>query len=564
MSIFRNEEEMRKFAMHLLGEGREVSEAADGGYRSDKERREMVRQLRKVEQEHIEALKAGDSATAAEKEKEARKLIEELFKEVEMMIYNLANDLSSGPTSTRSQYKEGGNAMNDAEDLKAVGVMEFIRIVEGGRGRINPDGSVNLDFKGDKSFDPDGPGTFASFVWKSVNGAMLNSHAKEEKHRGNLSLDAPVGEDGDAELGDFIYNDVFVDDSGHFEIADDGDNRSFINSEAFHYLNKIIDDVTKGSKRQLDIFCDYYGIRDHEQLTPTQIAAKLGVSKQYVNNVITTLMARIDDYLIDDDTIDGYVLKLTDKDGNVTWASGPKSYKGQVKDVKDATYLSDRLLRLAVPYWEGKGYEVRKFDIDKPLKEGAEVSGSGSKVCITFDGKKRWAARNRPTAMTSRESDAAVLGGEELEQVVSFFQGLATGTEYGRKHGMSVEKVRADGILESASESSLDGKTLKQARSEIAKAWSEIPSNRIYKDPFWEPVHKFFTLLYERGIRNELVESRYEMNADGNPSSKRWTIEFPFRNQLGKDVKVVGTLVASGAGTVEDPLSSYDVCFYVF
>lgn len=509
MSIFKNENDLRRFVKEMLG-GSSVNEdvgeeildkVKDKGYKSDAERREMVREVRRLEAE-IDRDEAGGKPEDKKKIDRVKFLINSLFKEVEMGIYSLANAYQSGPGSTMSDYKGGGSAFNDSESLKSIGVMELIRIIEGGR-KKNADGSENPNF-GKESFDPDGRGTFFSFVMRCVRGVMLNAHKKEKKHRNDISIDAPrsSGEDGDN--GDsLLYNHVFSDSDLSFDAIDGDEHLKFERSEAFEYLMKILKDVTKGNKNTMDVFMDYYGICGHDKLTPTEIGDKLGVSKQRINTIITQTMSKIDAYLIEDESIDGFVLRVEDPNGKEVpkgehrWAGGPKDYKDLVEKLSNATYLSARLRDMGIKYWEDKGCVVKAYNIDRPIKESVD-------------------------------------GIDDIDDMV-----FSAGT-------------------------SLDGKKLKDARKVISSMWSRIDSSKIYSDDWWEPIQKFWGLLKENGITFILKKSEYRGGEVGNPQSKVWVMQFPFTNDRGIKSVIVGNAVASGAGSVKDKLSRYDVTFSAY
>jgi hypothetical protein len=84
----------------------------------------------------------------------------------------------------------------------------------------------------------------------------------------------------------------------------------------------------------------------------------------------------------------------------------------------------------------------------------------------------------------------------------------------------------------------------------------------LFKDDYWRPITKTFKLLAAHEIDYEIKNTEYTKDANGNPDSKRWSIEIGFTNNNGRDTTLYGTIVASGAGTVSDPLSRYDVAAY--
>ena len=82
-----------------------------------------------------------------------------------------------------------------------------------------------------------------------------------------------------------------------------------------------------------------------------------------------------------------------------------------------------------------------------------------------------------------------------------------------------------------------------------------------FTDNFWEPVQKVWKLFSSLGIEWRLGGSKYD---SGNPpTGKTWEFEINFVNNIGKVQKLYGRVRAAGAGTIEDPLSRYDVTMTV-
>lgn len=109
---------------------------------------------------------------------------------------------------------------------------------------------------------------------------------------------------------------------------------------------------------------------------------------------------------------------------------------------------------------------------------------------------------------------------------------------------------------------SLDGKTNRQAKILVNNLISN--SGGIYSDNAWEGVNAIWRKMKNAKINYELSEPpKYTNNESGSPISKRWNFTVKFKNAKGLDSILYGVIVASGAGTVEDPLSRYDVVAYV-
>jgi len=126
------------------------------------------------------------------------------------------------------------------------------------------------------------------------------------------------------------------------------------------------------------------------------------------------------------------------------------------------------------------------------------------------------------------------------------------------------EAVDDDDDDEEKEQTGLDGLKLAQARRAVRKVWDSGNFNGIFNDDSWQSVYLFYSMLTDNNIDYEIVDSEYGQDANGNPNRKRWTLEFAFQNQNGKEVKIYGTVTAAGAGTVENPLEKYDLTFVVF
>jgi hypothetical protein len=86
-----------------------------------------------------------------------------------------------------------------------------------------------------------------------------------------------------------------------------------------------------------------------------------------------------------------------------------------------------------------------------------------------------------------------------------------------------------------------------------------------FKDNSWRPVHAIFKEMTDRVIHYELKSAKYGRSSPGQgmDDHKRWKFEIPFENDRGRPTTLYGVIVASGAGSVEDPLERYDLVAYV-
>jgi hypothetical protein len=84
-----------------------------------------------------------------------------------------------------------------------------------------------------------------------------------------------------------------------------------------------------------------------------------------------------------------------------------------------------------------------------------------------------------------------------------------------------------------------------------------------FNDDYWQPITKTFKELSRHGIEYVIEKTQYLKNDDGAPSAKIWSFTIEFYNDKSRKTTLYGTITASGAGTVADPLSRYDVVAYV-
>ena len=106
--------------------------------------------------------------------------------------------------------------------------------------------------------------------------------------------------------------------------------------------------------------------------------------------------------------------------------------------------------------------------------------------------------------------------------------------------------------------SSIDGKNRNSA-SRIVGDLLRKNTSGVFRDNSWVPVNSIFERLWNAGIVYELKSAKYEHSTNGDPSIKRWMIECPYVNNNGRDAVIYAMITASGAGPVEDPMSSYDI-----
>lgn len=81
----------------------------------------------------------------------------------------------------------------------------------------------------------------------------------------------------------------------------------------------------------------------------------------------------------------------------------------------------------------------------------------------------------------------------------------------------------------------------------------------IFSDTDWNNVNKIFAELNANNIPYVIKSADYRHNEDGISVAKVWKFEIEFLNDRGRPSIIYGYVTASGAGSVQDPLSKYDI-----
>jgi hypothetical protein len=99
-------------------------------------------------------------------------------------------------------------------------------------------------------------------------------------------------------------------------------------------------------------------------------------------------------------------------------------------------------------------------------------------------------------------------------------------------------------------------KDLKKLNNAVAKS-----APGFYKDSGWNGKDKVIDALAKVCEANswewEILENKYRQDDKGNLTAKTWKIRV-----FSETHEAYGTIIASGAGTVSDPLSRYDIVAY--
>lgn len=113
-------------------------------------------------------------------------------------------------------------------------------------------------------------------------------------------------------------------------------------------------------------------------------------------------------------------------------------------------------------------------------------------------------------------------------------------------------------------ESEIDGVSSKTtAIRKIYKGVGNVAKG-IHSDDHWKPINQgIFKRFDDMGLDWNLEDTEYQKE-DGVPTRKIWKFEIRFTKKNGKLAKIGGHVTAAGAGTVDDPLSKYDVTLVMY
>lgn len=115
-----------------------------------------------------------------------------------------------------------------------------------------------------------------------------------------------------------------------------------------------------------------------------------------------------------------------------------------------------------------------------------------------------------------------------------------------------------------------DGLSKARLKTMINKATKKCTYNKLYNDSYWQGPQCVWDAFDKLNLNWHITKSEYKNNKDDAkmgikmPSRKEWHFEIMWDNNKGKHQKMSGYLTAAGAGTVEDPLSKYDLVLIIW
>lgn len=111
-----------------------------------------------------------------------------------------------------------------------------------------------------------------------------------------------------------------------------------------------------------------------------------------------------------------------------------------------------------------------------------------------------------------------------------------------------------------------NSKSKQRAKNIIYDNISDLTKG-IFRDQNWSNVRKVWQRLQRLGLYVN-VEVRnggyFRDRMTGEISGKRYNFDFEYQNVDGKTFKFEGELICSFCGTVEDPMSAYDISFIIY
>lgn len=110
----------------------------------------------------------------------------------------------------------------------------------------------------------------------------------------------------------------------------------------------------------------------------------------------------------------------------------------------------------------------------------------------------------------------------------------------------------------------IDGLSKQRVKTLINKETKSCWYNKIYHDQYWQGPNCIWDTFDRLHINWVLGKTQYRHDERNIPSGKEWNFEIMWDDDKGKHQKLKGILIASGAGTVADPLSRYDIVLQIF
>lgn len=121
-------------------------------------------------------------------------------------------------------------------------------------------------------------------------------------------------------------------------------------------------------------------------------------------------------------------------------------------------------------------------------------------------------------------------------------------------------------ITESKTGMGIDGLSKARVKTLIYKETKKWTYNKLYKDQYWQGPQGIWDTFDKLDLNWQIDSADYKNynNKGGMPDAKEWKFTIIFDNDKKKTIKQSGVVTASGAGTVDEPLSKYDLNLVLF
>jgi len=116
-------------------------------------------------------------------------------------------------------------------------------------------------------------------------------------------------------------------------------------------------------------------------------------------------------------------------------------------------------------------------------------------------------------------------------------------------------------IIKTAQYNQKTGTSKKSLKNKIYKIIAPI-TQKMYSDDYWQGVGLVWKAFDELGLDWDMTDNYYgsgQYDKTMPPERKTWKFEINFINERGRPNIMYGVLVAAGSGSVEEPLSRYDI-----
>ena len=199
----------------------------------------------------------------------------------------------------------------------------------------------------------------------------------------------------------------------------------------------------------------------------------------------------------------------------------------------------------------GKGDEFHK----KPLKEQKAIM-----MKAITNAKQKWKKVDGILTDLSKSFDGHPNPGQAMapiEQPVDYaIDAIMIAVIIANKYNANKRSMKA-AIFKYDSSTPIDKRVLIRNLNKVLGG----VSRGFFTDEHWRGPKRVWEALNKIGITWDQTKNFYDNKMPNE--SKTWKFELEFTSKKGRPGKLYGHMVASGAGSVQDPLSRYDVVVYV-